>query len=491
MFFSNANNDLVSKMNALNKCQAVIEFNLDGTIIDANENFLNTLGYRLDEIKGKHHSMFVDRNYVATTEYKDFWAKLNRGEFFTSQYKRFGKGGKEVWIEASYNPMFNKAGKPYRVVKFAIDITANKMHLTDLEGQLAAIHKSQAVIEFQMDGTIVTANENFLKTLGYTLAEIKGKHHSMFAEPAYAASSEYREFWAKLNRGEFQAAQYKRIGKGGKEVWIEASYNPIFNPDGKPYKVVKFATDITKQVELIASVQKLVSTNVGEIDAAVQTVSQQATSAAGASHQTSTNVQAVASGAEELHASVVEISQNMTRSRAEADTAYQKAENADEVARQLAEAAKSMTGIVDLIRDITEKVNLLSLNATIEAARAGEAGKGFAVVATEVKNLAAQAAQAADQISKEIDGMQGISGAVVNALAEIRQSINVVREYVGGVAAAVEEQSAVARDMSANMQSASQAVSEISANIGAISSATDIAANAVESTKNAAASLAK
>ncbi len=238
--------DLQGQVAAIGKSQAVIEFNLDGTIITANENFCKTLDYTLDEIKGKHHSMFAEPSYAASGEYRAFWEKLNRGEFDSGQYKRIGKGGKEVWIQASYNPITDMNGKPFKVVKYATDITEQKLRAADFEGQLAAVGKAQAVIEFKLDGTIITANENFCKTLGYTLDEIKGKHHSMFAEPAYAASGEYRAFWEKLNRGDYDAGQYKRIGKGGKGVWIEASYNPIMDMNGKPFKVVKYATDITE-----------------------------------------------------------------------------------------------------------------------------------------------------------------------------------------------------------------------------------------------------
>jgi len=244
--------DLLGQIQAINKSQATIEFKMDGTIITANDNFLNALGYTLAEIQGKHHSMFVDPAYKNSSEYQNFWQKLNRGEFDAAEYKRIGKGGKEIWIQASYNPINDSHGKPYKVVKYATDITEQKMVFADLQGQIEAINKSQATIQFNMDGTIITANDNFLNAVGYTLGEVQGKHHSMFVDPAYKNSSEYQNFWQKLNRGEFDAAEYKRIGKGGKEIWIQASYNPIADMNGKPFKVVKYATDATAQKMQVA-----------------------------------------------------------------------------------------------------------------------------------------------------------------------------------------------------------------------------------------------
>ncbi|HXZ40046.1 MAG TPA: methyl-accepting chemotaxis protein [Terriglobales bacterium] len=239
--------DLSGQVAAIRKSQAVIEFQMDGTILDANDNFLTALGYTLEEVKGRHHSMFVDEAYRQSADYKEFWAKLNRGDYVADQFKRIGKGGKEVWIQASYNPILDSNGKPFKVVKYATDVTQQKVTNADYAGQISAIGKSQAVIEFKMDGTIVTANDNFLKTLGYTLDEVKGRHHSMFVDEAYRQSADYKEFWAKLNRGEYVADEFKRIGKGGKEVWIQASYNPILDLNGKPFKVVKYATDVTQQ----------------------------------------------------------------------------------------------------------------------------------------------------------------------------------------------------------------------------------------------------
>jgi methyl-accepting chemotaxis protein len=244
------NADRAGQIAAISRAQAVIEFGLDGTILTANENFLGALGYTLDEIKGHHHSMFVVPAERDSSAYREFWAKLNRGEFLADEYKRIGKGGRVVWIQATYNPILDAEGKPYKIVKFATDVTAQKQVNADSAGQIAAISRAQCVIEFGLDGTILTANDNFLGALGYTLDEIKGRHHSMFVVPAERDSSAYREFWAKLNRGEFHFDEFKRIGKGGKEVWIQATYNPILDAEGKPYKVVKFATDATRQVNL-------------------------------------------------------------------------------------------------------------------------------------------------------------------------------------------------------------------------------------------------
>jgi len=485
------NAEAIAMLEAISKAQAVIEFNLDGTIITANANFLNALGYTLDEIKGKHHSMFVEPTYRGSSEYRAFWEKLNRGEFDSAQYLRIGKGGKEIWIEASYNPIFDKNGKPYKVVKFATDITQQKELFADLQGQVNAIGKAQAVISFKLDGTVITANENFLNALGYTLDEIKGKHHSMFVESSYRSSPDYRAFWEKLGRGEYDAAQYKRIGKGGKEIWIEASYNPIFDAKGKPYKVVKYATDITKQVELLSNLKTMIDRNFGEIDLAIGRLNDQSNHAVGATNEASTNVQTVASGAEEMAASVREISESMTRSRSATDTAFEKTIEADNATQRLAEATKAMSNIVEMIQSIASQINMLALNATIESARAGEAGRGFAVVANEVKNLAGQAAAATKNISQEIGNIQVISGDVVSSLESIKKSIESVREYVTTTASAVEEQSAVTAEMATNMQSASGAVEGISGNMSEIAAAIQQASQAISTTKEAARVLAR
>ncbi|MCG2639067.1 histidine kinase [Bradyrhizobium sp. CCBAU 11434] len=423
-----------SKIAASSRAQAVIEFKLDGTIVAANENFCNALGYSLAEIQGKHHSMFVAPAERDGAAYREFWAKLNRGEYQAGEFKRIGKGGREVWILASYNPLLDESGKPFGVVKYATDVTAEKLKNADRAGQLEAIDKAQAVIEFNMDGTIITANSNFLAALGYSLAEIKGKHHSMFVEPGERDGAAYREFWAALNRGQYQAGEYKRIGKGGKEVYIQASYNPIFDLNGRPYKVVKYATDVTKQVLVRMGNERVRGM-----------------------------MESVAAGSEELNASVREISEAMTKSRETAMSAVDQVATADAQAQRLTEAAQAMSGIVELINNITGQINLLALNATIESARAGEAGRGFAVVASEVKSLANQAKQATDKIGAEIGSLNGISGDVVTALASIKTAINNVSEYVTSTAAAIEEQSTVTNEMSTSMQRAAAEAAAIAA----------------------------
>jgi methyl-accepting chemotaxis protein len=419
------NMDNTGKIAAMGRSQAVIEFNMDGTIVTANENFLRTTGYCLGEVQGRHHSMFVEPSDRDGAAYREFWAKLNRGEFQAAEYKRIGKGGKEFWILATYNPIMDEKGKPFKVVKFATDVSEQKLRSANLEGQITAISKSQAVIEFRMDGTIITANENFLNALGYALVEVQGKHHGMFVEPAERGGSAYQEFWAALNRGEYQTGEFKRIGKGGKEVWIQASYNPILDLNGKPFKVVKYATDTTQQAMTRMRAERARSL-----------------------------IESVAAGSEEMNASIREISETMVKSRQTAVAAVVQVDSADHQAQRLASAAQSMEGIVDLIGNITGQINLLALNATIESARAGEAGRGFAVVASEVKSLANQAKQATDKISTEIATLNGISNDVVLALVAIKKAIENVSEFVTSTAAAVEEQSTVTGDMSSNMQRA-------------------------------------
>jgi methyl-accepting chemotaxis protein len=241
------NAEFEGKVAAIDRAQAVIEFDLTGRVLTANQNFLDAMGYQLAEVQGKHHRVFCDPEYAQSTEYAEFWERLGRGEFAAGEYKRLAKGGKEIWLQATYNPIFDAAGKPLKVVKFASDITDAKLRNAEFEAKVAAIDRAQAVIEFDLTGHVVAANQNFLDTMGYQLAEVQGKHHRMFCDPEYTQTTEYANFWERLGSGHFEAGEYKRLAKGGREIWLQATYNPIFDADGRPVKVVKFATDTTAE----------------------------------------------------------------------------------------------------------------------------------------------------------------------------------------------------------------------------------------------------
>ena len=418
--------DFEGKMAAIDRSQAVIEFAMDGTILTANANFLAVLGYSLDEIRGKHHSMFVETKERTSPEYRGFWERLNRGEYMTAQYKRIAKGGREIYIQATYNPVIGFDGKPIKVVKFATDVTEQAIRDADYSGQVAAMSRVQAMIEFALDGTILTANDNFLSVMGYSLGEIKGQNHSLFVDAETRASSAYSDFWARLRSGESIAGEIHRVAKGGRDVFLQAHYNSICDLDGKPYKVVKYATDVTSRRVALNRTTEL-SYSLQELSAAVEEMAVTGKSIAGTMEQT----------------------------KAAADQATASVSDADASAKQLSQATLAMDGIVDLITNITGQINLLALNATIESARAGEAGRGFAVVATEVKNLANQAKNATSQIASEIAGVRAGSDAVVSALQTIRKTVEDVQDQVMFTASAVEQQSATSQDMARNMQVAS------------------------------------
>jgi methyl-accepting chemotaxis protein len=486
---------------AIQRSQAVIEFTLDGTVVTANDNFLNAMGYTLQDIQGEHHSMFVESAYRSSPEYKDFWAKLNRGEFQAGEFKRIARGGKEIWIQASYNPILDSSGRPVGVVKFATDITASKLRNADYEGQLAAINKAQAVIQFNLDGTIIEANDNFLAAMGYRLDEIKGKHHSLFVEPAFAASNEYRQFWSDLAAGRFQAAQYKRVAKGGREIWIQASYNPIFDASGRPVKVVKYATDITLTKKLEAEVRSVATslassseelTSVSaQMSANAEETSAQANVVSAASEQVSKNVQTVATSAEEMTASIKEIAKNAAEAARVATSAVKVADKTNGTIAKLGESSVEIGKVIKVITSIAQQTNLLALNATIEAARAGEAGKGFAVVANEVKELAKETAKATEDISQKIEAIRADTKESVDAIGQISGIIRQINDISNTIASAVEEQTATTNEMTRNITEAAKGSSEIAQNITGVATAAKSTTAGATDTSKAATELAR
>jgi methyl-accepting chemotaxis protein len=473
------NADYEAQIKAIGMSQAVIEFGLDGIVRSANENFLKTLGYTLEEVKGQHHRMFCEKSYTDSHEYRAFWDKLARGEYDAGEYKRIAKGGKEVWISASYNPICDLSGKPVKVIKFASNISNQKLK----DAELAALSKTQAVINFNLDGTIIEANDNFLNAMGYGAEEIKGQHHRMFCDPAYATSSKYQEFWTKLRNGQFQAGEFKRFAKGHREVWISAAYNPVFDLSGKVFKVVKYATDITKQkqewfglvrtladtaTQLSAAAEELTATASQLADNAQKTMGQ-STSASAASEQVTRGVQTLATNTEEMSASIKEIARNTASGSAKTKASMQRATETNALVMRLGEESEQIGTVIKTISSIAQQTNLLALNATIEAARAGDAGKGFAVVANEVKELAKQTAKATDDITAKISMIQQSTGGAVTAIGDISKAVEEINVISTTIASAVEEQNATTNEVSRIVLESSKAMAGISGTIKEVS----------------------
>jgi methyl-accepting chemotaxis protein len=496
--------DYLGQLQAISKIQGVIEFDLKGNIIAVNENFAAVTGYSEKEIVGNHHSMFVDATHKASAEYKAFWDKLGRGEAEEGVYKRIGKGGKEVWLQASYNPIYGLDGKAFKVVKYATDITQVQMKAADAAGQLQAIGKVMGVIEFDLKGNIIAVNDNFASVTGYSVQEIVGNHHSMFIDAAYKGSSDYKLFWDKLARGEADAGEYKRIGKGGKEVWLQASYNPIFDANNKPFKVVKYATDITEQHNNAEALKSAVEESqeviegakagdlsnrvsldgktgaiaslcdginaimdkmteiIMQVREAGETINTASGEIATGNNDLSTRTEQQASSLEETASSMEELASTVKQNAENAKQANQLAAAASGVAVKggtvvgsvvttmgaINESARKIEDIISVIDGIAFQTNILALNAAVEAARAGEQGRGFAVVAGEVRNLAQRSASAAkeikelitDSVGKTTEGTKQVEEAGAT-MQEIVASVQRVTDIMGEISAASSEQS--------------------------------------------------
>jgi methyl-accepting chemotaxis protein len=433
--------DSQGKIDAIERVQAVIEFDLQGRVLRANDNFLNTFGYQADEVVGQHHRMFCDADYTRSPEYIAFWERLSRGEFNAGEYRRVNKHGDDVWIQATYNPILDIDGKPLKVVKFATDVTPMKLLSSETAGKLEAISRSQAVIEFDMEGNVLTANNNFLRTIGYTAEEVKGKHHSMFCEEELIKSPAYRHFWADLGEGQFKSARFKRRGKHGAEVWLQATYNPIMDVDGKPFKVVKFAMDISEQVQR------------------EQLVKEKVTGITGVLGELATSINTITRNSERSRDIAVE-------TQIEAKEGNSLLDKSRDAIGQIQRSSQDVHEIIDTISDIANQTNLLAFNAAIEAARAGEHGVGFSVVAEEVRKLAEKSGKAAREIGKlinenirRVDEGGMISDQVKHAFDRIERSVANTTASISEIHGATQEQSNASRNVAvllAELQSSTQ-----------------------------------
>ncbi len=521
-------------LDAISRSQAVIEFDLEGNILTANSNLCAALGYNLQEIIGKHHRIFCDADIATSPAYRAFWESLARGEFQAGEYRRVRKDGSVIWVEASYNPVF-RGSKPYKVVKIATDITAKRTKATEDAGKLEALSRSQATIEFLPDGTIMTANPNFCMTVNYDLKEIEGRHHRMFCDPAYVASPAYGNFWQRLAAGEFISDEFVRYGKNGKEIWIQAAYNPVLDEAGKVVKVVKFATDVTPRMSAIAvladalralaegdlvqrlddrfvpSMEKLrrdFNEVVEKLQNTMQKIAHNASTIASGSgeiriaadhlsrrtEQQATSLEESAAALEEITTTVTDASQRagdagklVLRTREHAEHSGKIVQQAISAMDAISQSSGEITNIIGVIDDIAFQTNLLALNAGVEAARAGEAGKGFAVVAQEVRELAQRSARAAKEIKSLINTSRqqvangvDLVGRTGGALRDIQSRMGEIDANVSAIVEASREQASGLKEINQAINIMDQATQKNAAMVEETTAASHGLANEAE-----------
>jgi methyl-accepting chemotaxis protein len=414
--------DSEGKLGAIDRSQAVIEFDMTGKVLSANSNFLKLMGYAQEEIVGRHHRLFVDPTYAATPQYQAFWESLGRGQFESGEYKRLAKGGREVWIQATYNPIYDPRGNLVKVVKFASDVTHSKLKNSEFEAKVEAINLGQAVIEFDLDGHVLSANRNFLNAMGYTSREIQGQHHSIFCTLEYTQSEEYRDFWLRLNEGKFISGRFHRVGKFNRDVWIQATYNPILDLNGQVTKVVKYAYDVTKEVQLEQSINQKTELMRARLNQVIERIDLVVKDSARVAKSADQSLESAQLGHKELKRSMA------------ANQAMQ-------------HGAQKVAEIVRAIGDTANQTNLLAFNAAIEAARAGQHGVGFSVVASEVRKLAENSSTAAKEIAVLIEESIAQVGEsleesdqAANKIEYIVNTLNSTSEVMGEVMQRVESQ---------------------------------------------------